>query len=78
MRGNTRQTEENQRAIRYTQALRESAPLIGLLLVFSVVGYYFVPTWWWVVVLVFGAVAAFTDRLYHQKTMNLRDRLRNQ
>ena len=79
MSGNRHQLEETseQQSISYKQALMESAPLIGLLLVFSVVGYSFVSTWWWVVVFVFGAIAAFTNRLYHQKTMNLRERLRS-
>lgn len=77
MRENTRQIEENQRSISYTQVLRESAPLLGLLLVFSAVGYYLVSTWWWAVVFVFGAIAAFTNRLYYQKTVNLREQLRN-
>lgn len=64
-------------SVSYKQALIESVPLIVLLLAITVVGYLYVPTGWWVVVFVFGAVSAFTNRLYYQKSMNLRERLRN-
>ena len=63
--------------VSYRQALRNAAPTIAVLLVVCAVGYLYARTWWWLVIFFFGALAAFVDQLYYQKTLRLRDRLRD-
>ncbi|WIV68268.1 hypothetical protein [Natrialbaceae archaeon AArc-T1-2] len=61
--------------VRYRRAIADAAPTITALFLLCLVGYYYVRTWWWIVVFAFGALAVFSNRVYYQKSIQLREQL---
>lgn len=61
--------------VNYRRALLRAIPMILFLFAFSVLGYYYAPSSLWIAVFVFGSLAVLVNRIFYQKTLDLRDRI---